>query len=298
MSLYKCEKCDKEFKQKSHYENHLNRKTSCIKIINNDSDDNIKLKSKENGHCCDLCGNIFSQSSSLYRHLKDRCPEKKKENKNEILVEKLIKEFRRDRDKNKKKLKEHEEEIKKLREELDKKNNSNTTINNTIGRDNNGIINNGTINIVPFGKEDLSHLTKKDWFKILNEKYGSIKALTEKTHFDKNKPEHHNLYISNIKSKYITYFDGEKWQIDTQKKTIEEIYDDKAYTIFDKFDELNDDLPQTLVEKFQEIRENYNNDDYNTDTMKQRKHLINELDSLLYNQRDIAIATRKKSKMK
>ena len=34
LKKYNCEKCGKEFKQKSHYTSHLKRKTPCINIIN------------------------------------------------------------------------------------------------------------------------------------------------------------------------------------------------------------------------------------------------------------------------
>ena len=31
MSLFKCPKCSKIFNRKLHYDNHINRKTSCVK---------------------------------------------------------------------------------------------------------------------------------------------------------------------------------------------------------------------------------------------------------------------------
>ncbi len=41
MVCYKCEKCNKEFNQKSNYVKHLNRKTTCIKKLDNEHIINI-----------------------------------------------------------------------------------------------------------------------------------------------------------------------------------------------------------------------------------------------------------------
>jgi hypothetical protein len=37
-------------------------------------------------------------------------------------------------------------------------------------------------------------------------------VLIEKVHFDVNKPQNHNIYISNLKNKYIMIYDGNKWE--------------------------------------------------------------------------------------
>ena len=39
-----------------------------------------------------------------------------------------------------------------------------------------------------------------------------IMVLIEKVHFDVNKPQNHNIYISNLKNKYIMIYDGNKWE--------------------------------------------------------------------------------------
>ena len=68
-----------------------------------------------------------------------------------------------------------------------------------------------------------------EWVKIMNRKYRSIEELVTKTHFDKNKPENHNIYISNLHDKYIMVHDGYKWNIKTRGNILDELYDEKAY---------------------------------------------------------------------
>lgn len=118
------------------------------------------------------------------------------------------------------------------------KNNKLSTI-NTI---NTGTVNTGTgtvnnidasvnnhFKIVAFGKEDISHITEREWIKLLNRNYKSIEELALKTHFDKKRPENQNVYISNMRSKYIMVHDGKQWNIKDRKDTVDDLYDEKAY---------------------------------------------------------------------
>lgn len=150
------------------------------------------------------------------------------------------------------------------------------------------MINNGNqqFNVVAFGKEDISYLTNQDWIKILNKKYKSFEDLTIKTHFNKDKPEHQNIYISNLKSKYIMVHNGNDWIVKDRNITIEELYDDKSYIIFNKVSELNESLPIQIIDKFNKIHTDYDKD-------KIRKALIKDLNLELYNQRKIPIMTHK-----
>ena len=48
-----------------------------------------------------------------------------------------------------------------------------------------------------------------------------IPSLIKKIHFNPRKPENHNIYISNIKNKYIMVYDGDKWNLSNQNETID-----------------------------------------------------------------------------
>jgi hypothetical protein len=100
--MYKCEKCSQEFKYKSHYNRHINKKFDCIndsffnnkinlidnelieleKNINkiNDNivpiDNNIKIKtykSLENGKRCLFCKSNFLYKKNILRHIRESC---------------------------------------------------------------------------------------------------------------------------------------------------------------------------------------------------------------------------------
>jgi len=64
MVFYKCEKCNKEFNQKSNYLSHINRKNSCISKNNND-DDNINVILYK----CEKCNKEFNQKFNYISHI-------------------------------------------------------------------------------------------------------------------------------------------------------------------------------------------------------------------------------------
>ena len=88
-------------------------------------------------------------------------------------------------------------------------NNNNVTnnINNTINNNNNNSNNNITININPFGKENIDSITEKEKIHVLNNLYLAMPQAMKMIHYDI--PENRNFFISNKREKkYITVFDG------------------------------------------------------------------------------------------
>jgi len=176
---------------------------------------------------CQYCNKILSYKQSYYRHLKI-CTEKKqddevKESMTElvqILNKQLqdqndqIKHFKKELDKRDKELDKNNRHI----EELIKKagiNNSNNTIN---------VQNN--IKLLSYSDTDRSHLTDKDILKCLKHSNFCVPYLIEKVHFDANKPENHNVYISNLKNKYVMMYDGDKWECKDRDEQIDNLIDD------------------------------------------------------------------------
>jgi hypothetical protein len=110
MVLYTCLNCNKEFKKKSHYIDHTENKKKPCNNTNTDINNNIPnvnqikpnvnqmipninqtiFKNTENCKC-NYCLKTFVNTSSLNRHLKDRCKVKKlDEEKKEEIFNKLI----------------------------------------------------------------------------------------------------------------------------------------------------------------------------------------------------------------
>jgi hypothetical protein len=102
-------------------------------------------------------------------------------------------------------LKEQNKKILKLEKQLCKtkiiNNQSNTNCNNTI---------HNNINFLAFGNEDYSFISEDKLKSLLNKGFDSVPKLIEYLHFNKNKPENSNIYISNIKDPYIMVFNGNK----------------------------------------------------------------------------------------
>ena len=78
MVKYICEKCNKEFKQKGHYQDHLNKKFPCkpkpIIIIN--TQENLTNLDKNN-LCCNFCKSVFNRRDNYKRHMDKFCKIKK-----------------------------------------------------------------------------------------------------------------------------------------------------------------------------------------------------------------------------
>jgi hypothetical protein len=111
------------------------------------------------------------------------------------------------------------------------------------------------INVVPYGQEDLSFMTEKDIRHFLFMGVMSIPELIEFIHFNKNKPEFHNICITNIKSKYAKRYDGNRWKLCCKEDAIEEEYNrtcdflENTYNEYKKKGILGD-LTITKMEKF------------------------------------------------
>ena len=82
MVFYKCEKCNKEFNQKSNYQKHINYKNDCTENINNI--DNTIYK-------CDKCNKEFKKKYNYLLHINklNPCNSKDLIKENKILLEKI-----------------------------------------------------------------------------------------------------------------------------------------------------------------------------------------------------------------
>ncbi len=85
------------------------------------------------------------------------------------------------------------------------------TINtNNTNNTNNGQITYNNIKLVAYGKEDRDKLNQTDVINAL-QGYGTETKLTKLIHFNDKFPEYHNVYINNLKDKYVMVYNGNKW---------------------------------------------------------------------------------------
>ncbi|AYV75425.1 MAG: hypothetical protein Terrestrivirus1_299 [Terrestrivirus sp.] len=300
MVEYKCDKCTKIFTRKQTYDYHIKRKNACkLTAPDNTKKTPICTDDKKNTEniMCNYCKKTFSRQSSLTRHLNDRCDIKKDDtNKKEEIYQILMKQMEENK-KQIQKLEENQkqlmEENKQLKKQIDNKNiinsnniNSNNT-NNTINTNNQqNNIKQLNINLVAHGKEDLSFIDEERLKKLFYKGFKSIENLTEIVHFDKNRPENHNIYISNIKDSYVMKYDGDCWKLMNRENCLQDMYEDKSDYLVEKFDELQGKLDEQTIKRFGNFLNRRDEDKIIEQTKR-------EIKLILYNNRKIPEETRR-----
>jgi uncharacterized C2H2 Zn-finger protein len=252
MPKYECTRCHNIFSHKGNYNRHVYRKFQC----------EITPEFE-----CSYCGKNFTRKYNMIRHMEICVIKKEKDEKMEELMKTLI---------------EMKEELKNNREEINKlKEVPKQIINNTQ--------NNYNIKIVAYGKENIDRITEKEFKRILNRGMNSVPELVKKIHFDKNVPENHNVYISNLRDSYVLTYDGNTWRLANRDEALQQLFESKSGILETKFEELIDSLSESTIEKFQNFLE------ATKDTNQYVSEIKNELKKILYDNRQIVSQTRKHS---
>lgn len=225
MPEYTCNICQYKTKIKTHYNNHLKTKKharNCIK----------KTKNEVPNNTCEYCNQKFSRVCNMYRHKKYYC---------KVKFSGLV---------------EHIESIDKDIANFKKKYSyeeptvtNNTQINNNQQVIINNINNNYTNNLLSYTNTDTTHLTLDQYKKIFNRRNNCIQEAIKAIHFDANKPENMNIYISNLNNGYVLVYDGDDWILKDKEIAIEELMDSKEILLEEWMDEYQDKYPE-LKEKF------------------------------------------------
>ena len=296
MVNYTCYRCGHTNKIKSRFIKHLNRKFTCQPILkdipveeiynNYFNKNNIKKidlllknekklgkvtqnsskitqklgkvtqkKTSAKAYFCKFCQKKFKHKSSKCTHEKNRCKIRQKNEEYEDLknlVNLLNIQLKEQKRQFKETEKKYQKQIDKL---LDK-----TGIN--IGTQNN--INNiqNNIKILAYNKTDLSHLKDKDYMKFLNHHSFCVPHMIKQIHFNPKKPENHNVYISNIKNKYVMTYDGDKWNIKDRDEVIDDMIECNTNILEDKVEdwlETGKEYPE-IMKKFNNYLEKKEND--------------------------------------
>ena len=189
-----CDICNKFYASASSLCNHQKKFHKNIGVVAevvaevvdvvSDRIDEVNIKKKRT-YTCDYCNKIFNDKSNKYKHHKI-C--KLKNNINNNTINNNI--------------------------------NNNTTNNNTTNNNNNNNFINNNINnnniiikINNFGDEDLSHLTQKDITDMIKKGFSCVFDYIDKVHLNPNKPENHNIMLTNLKSGLIKIFQNYGWKM-------------------------------------------------------------------------------------
>ena len=233
---------------------------------------------------CKYCNKILSCKQSKSRHQKI-CKSKNDNNLKKEIVDFI-----------KKNIKIHPKTLEKINKQLElnntlnniNNNTTNNTNNNTINNTNNNTINN-TINnttnnnninltFVKFEHENISELlTNKEMFKIINKARSSVKESVKLVHFNDERPEFKNIFITNMKDDLAYIFNGDKFVATFKNYVLKTLFDNHISNIDSFINENNiDENKHKYLFKF--INES-NDDEYKT-------YLLNELKQLVYNNSD------------
>ena len=273
--LHYCKICDRYYKSPQSYSNHKRKfhpeshqktpnshqKTPKQLSINEEVCDIIK---------CNFCNKIFSRKDSLNRHLKlNRCKSKNIFTEQKVQYEKELAKIKNMYESElisikKELLKVMNEKCKKHPKTLHKINKQLNTTNNQTN--NNCIVNNNTINIIPLGKEKLTEtLSTSEQKMILNKKYQSLNYLIEYVHFNDKYPQFQNIIITNLKDNIAYKYDEKlnKFAATTKDDLLEIILENRIIDIEDFYnfnlDKLNENTKKVLNNFINKIK---NSDEY------------------------------------
>ena len=251
-NYYKCESCGVEYKYKSQYERHVNRKSICSSDTNKKGRPFSKLKkpvitnnsisksikpSNSIIISCDYCKSKF-QKKYLYTHIIKVClhvPNKIKEN------------YIRRHNKNK-----HTKEENKISISSFKRGN---------GINNANFINVNNIN--DFDNDDYSHLTKDDMLKICNSGFNSYKLLMELLQENKNNI---NFMVKNKNKNNVHVIKNNKVKVISKVEFKEGKLNRIIYVLGEIF--IKDKIISQLSEKEKLIFKNVLNLNKNKDELK------------------------------
>ena len=192
---------------------------------------------------CAFCNKVFTRQYGLTCHLKI-CREKKNA---EILIIN------------------QNEEMDKIKKEIEELKNFKIQTQNNITNNNNNINNSKNIYINNYGNEDLKHLRSKDFANLLNGIYSAVPKLIEKIHFDPDHPENQNIKYTNQKSPYMKVIKDSKWQFVSKKEELLDLIDNKCFMLKEKYYALLEkkkyNITETQRDKIEEFMEKYHEED-------------------------------------
>lgn len=287
MPIYDCECCKYKTTIKTHFSKHLQTKKH-LRLINSQpktpkSQPKVNMEStfsqpfSENitnsivsditPFQCKYCQKYFKFKQSMYKHIKYTCKKNDDEDFKELA----------------RLLNEQKNEVRSMQKQIDKLTQKLQIQNVNNGMVNNGTVNNNTINmnmeikLLNHADTDYSHLTPKDYIMCINECNYCVKALIEKLHFNQDKPENMNIYISNIKGNYMMIYKDNEWQICKRKEKIDDLYEYNEIILENWYDEYKEKYPH-IIKSFQRYL-------HNKDENDMLNKVKDEILMMLYNKR-------------
>ena len=147
------------------------------------------------------------------------------------------------------------------------------------------------INLIIYAKDGIKNLSYDELNNVLGSNENLVQALTKTVNLNPNKPQHHNIYYSDMKSSYGEVYENKKWVRKKIDEILETLIDAKLEDLNEILNDMNDFLNKKTRNKIKETIERFDctKPDY-------RKKLKTYLRPILYNHKDMIIKTRKLTK--
>lgn len=267
-----CHYCNYTTTDKPNYNKHMKSKKH-IETIESLKSKKTKLdETKWNEpYSCKYCEKHFVHKQSMQRHIKYYCTKSDDEDLQE-LVRLLNIQNKEIISQNKN----QQKQIDQLTNKLQIQNNNiinNGTVNNTT---NNTI--NYNVNLLNYDNTDYDRVTDEDYIRCIMNCNSCVKSFIKHIHFNDDFPENKNIFISNIKSKYIMLYNEDKWQLVTRKTQLEYLYEDNEMRLEDWIAQYKVEYPHAARKYAKYLRNKTNEDILN----RSKEEII----MLLYNERN------------
>ena len=306
--VYTCLKCNYTTNRKSNYLYHVNRKTPCVSVVYPIIDNRSNILDKgqngvdesQNGvdessmveFQCVQCKKVLSSKKSLNRHL-ETC-----NGLHQLQCEICHKMFSSRSCKS-----HHKRNVSCIPIQMQNQqpttinnitnNNNNTTNNNNNTTNNNNNTtnnNNNTLNLThvhnhitvnAFGNENYDYLIDENsrLKQIIENKDAFMQNMIKLVHFDKEHPENHNIMMTNMRSKHVHVYDGEKFVKALKDQTFDKLITDKRQFIISNIEDigLSDECASELRVKLLRLKLNQD----------KRKDLKEKVELTCYNNKEL-----------
>ena len=280
---FHCDICKFSTDKRSNYLKHINSQRHVLKTIASKKVAVISPTVVEISHTvtavpetfkCKYCEQCYRHKSSLSKHIKYSCTKNKDEDMKELVrlmniqMEQQKQEFTHKIETQSKQIETQSKQIEKLMGKLEISGSFNTT---------NNMIN---ISLLPYRETDTSHLTDQDYRSCIKRVNHCVKSMIEKVHFNPLKPENMNIYISNIKDKYIMLYDGQNWNVANKKAELDRLYEEKEMMLEEW---LESNPEEELKDKFMKYLNNKDNDECLNRIKEEIKMMLYNSQKLLKN---------------
>lgn len=301
---YNCNKCDFHSNNQSKFHKHLEtKKHKQAQNVSSQKQNKISKKTQKSGNVilfmCKYCKKSFSSRQAKFRHEHTSCKENEYLNYKKLIN--IVNEVLQSPEKrgltkkagdllDQLQIKKQGEDFLDMVKELHNKSkvisthtSANQIINNNNKGDNTNCFNTNTnIQLNNYNNTNYDFLTDKDMIKCINQCNNSVKTLIEKVHFNKDHPENMNIYISNMKGKYVMIYKENKWQIKDKEDHIDTMFENNDIMLENWYNDFNEKYPH-IIKSFEQYLKNKSEDSILI------RRLKNDILMLLYNERETVI---------